>query len=413
MKKLLLLLLCVVLLFSGCAKTHTETGIDLYGTYDQNDLFIDEIVQPLNDDEEIKIPVIKGLKDTSVQDKINNEMYSRATALIEKFPEISYANYYAYANFANVISISFTVGYDEEPYSERIYFNYSLVDGSELKLEDLFMSDANLIDIIRSSIYKQLALYGGYDRETYVHYPNEEVVYKAVKGYLEDENKDFVFSPSAIFLYPKNHFAEVKMLDYADDISIYSKYMTKDSLFTGEYEGHKNIFTCANTQYDLFDVIEYGYLEDNLWYDFTISETYIPYDNPPEDARLAKFEAFRQNAIEQERTKLETFRETAKANPDKFFIVLSKPSIHMDNDSKYENGQWHYTYYDTATVYGNIQLFEMPMEVYESIYRDKIIETYRYEYFAMRGGAYFDTDNLEGATFRETTDTQTVSYMED
>lgn len=412
MKKALLLLIFTLVL-SGCSSPPELTGIDLYGTYNQNDLLVDETVKPLNEEDEIKIPVIKGLKDTAVQDKINNEIYTRATALIEKYPVINYANYYTRANFANVISISFSVGFDEEPYAEHIYFNYSLTDGKKLKLEDLFMPDADILSIVRTSFYKELAFYGKYDHEKQLHSPDENEVYKVVKDFMAEEDKQFAFSPSGIYLYQNNNFAEIKMLDYAEDIAIYSRYMTKESIFTSEYEGYKNIFTCADTQYDLFDIIEYGYIEDNLWYDFTVGETYIPYDNPPEDARLAKFEVFRQKAIEQECTNLETFRETAKANPDKFYIVLSKPSFHMDNDFEYENGQWHYTYYDTATIYSNTQLFEMPMEVYEAVYKDKIIETYRYEYFAMRGGAWLDTENLEGATFSEITDTQTVNYMED
>ncbi len=409
MKRLVLLLLCVVLLLSGCGE-HTEEGIDLYGTYDQNDLLIDAICETHNE-VEINIPYISGLKNTAVQDKINNAMYSRATALVEKHPAINYANYYTYANFANVISISFTVGFDEEPYSESIYFNHSLVDGAQLKFEDLFMGDTNLVDIIRSAVYKQMALYGGYDSDTYVHYPNEEEVYKIVKGYLEEENKTFAFSPSAIFLYPKNHFAEVKMIDHADSITIYSKYTTKDSLFTGEYQSFKNLFTCANAQYDMFDVIEYGYLEENLWYDFTVSQSYFPFENPPEDARLEKFGNFREKVIDQERTKLNLFRETARANPDKFYIVFSKPSVSMDNNSKYINGQWHYTYYDTLTVHNNIQLFEMPLDLYKTVYNDKIIEMYRYEYFAMRGGAWLDTENLDGATLTENSYEAKYNYL--
>lgn len=413
MKKLLLLLLCAILPISGCAReTPAEKGIDLYGTYDQNDLLIDAATDTIADTE-IKIPVIKGLKNEAVQDKINKDLFTRATDLINMRESINYASYYTRANFANVISISFTVGFDEAPYSESIHFNYSLVDGAELKLEDLFTADANLTDIIRSSVYREMAIYGGYDKETFIHYPDESAVYKTTKSYLNAENKAFSFSPSAIYLYPGNHFAEVKMADHADDISIYSKYMTEESIFTGEYEGYKNIFTCADTQYDLFDVIEYGYLEDNLWYDFTVGKTYIPFDDPPTDDRREKFEAFVEQATEKEHSKLNAFRETAKANPDKFYIVLIKPSFHMNTDSFYTNGKWHYTYHDTATVNTQLQLFEMPMEIYETVYKDKIIDTYRYEYFAMRGGAWFDTENPEGATIHETNEEYTYNYMED
>ena len=42
--------------------------------------------------------------------------------------------------------------------------------------------------------------------------------------------------------------------------------------------GYKNIFTCANGNYDIFENIEYGYLEDNFWYDITIGSSYEEYE---------------------------------------------------------------------------------------------------------------------------------------
>ena len=60
--------------------------------------------------------------------------------------------------------------------------------------------------------------------------------------------------------------------------------------------------------------------------------------------------------------------EAVKNNPDKFYILFSKPTINMYMDSKYENGKWDYTYSDMATVYENVQIFEMPIEVYEKVY---------------------------------------------
>ncbi len=411
MKKIIPFILIFTFLLSGC-NAQSLKGIDLCGTYDENDLFIDETISLLNEHEEIKIPVIKGLKDTKVQDKINGEIHDRANALIEKHTHINYANYYTRANFANVISIDFSVGFEEFPYAEHIHFNYNLVNGEELKLEDLFMPDTDLLSLVRNAFYKELALYGDYDHNKKLHSPNENEVYKIVKGFMEEENKQFAFSPAGIYLYCKETFAEIKMVKHPEDIAIYSKYMTDDSIFTGEYEGYKNIFTCADTQYDIFDVIEYGYKEDNLWYDFAVGQTYIPYDNPPSDERKEKFDEFVERAIEEERAKLLPFFEKAKANPDKFYIVLSKPSFNMTIDSEYDGEKWNYTYHDTAEINTHIQLFEMPMEIYETVYKDKIIETYRYEYFAMRGGAWLDTENLDGATFHETNDSQTYNYME-
>ena len=105
------------------------------------------------------------------------------------------------------------------------------------------------------------------------------------------------------------------------------------------------------------------------------------------------------------------YRAVAKENPDKFYIVFMKPSIRMDSDSVYINGKWHYTYFDTATVNDNFQVFEMPIELYNTVYKDKLVDSYRYEYFAMRGGVWLDTDNTQGATVTESYNTEKYNYI--
>ena len=44
-------------------------------------------------------------------------------------------------------------------------------------------------------------------------------------------------------------------------------------------------------------------------------------------------------------------------------------------------------------------------------YRDKLIDTYRYEYFEMRGGAYLDADVNDGITFIQNKDEKNYNYV--
>ena len=53
----------------------------------------------------------------------------------------------------------------------------------------------------------------------------------------------------------------------------------------------------------------------------------------------------------------------------------------------------------------------MPMEVYENVYRDKLLDTYRYQYFEMRGGAYLDTDANDGATITRLDSSKLYNYI--
>lgn len=400
-------------------------GIDLNGTYDQNDLLFEEVVisESTESRDAIIIPRIKGLKDLEVQEKINNDIRQKAQALIDEHPDANYANFYVYSSFANVISLTFNIGFDEEPYYEMIYFNYNLTDGSALKLEDLFMPDTDLVDLIRSSFYTSMSLYGNFDTDTYVTSPNEEVLYKTVKAYLNSDNKQFAFTPARIYFYSGDFSADVSMMDIPDKVCIYSKYMTEESIFTGEFEGYKNIFTCADSRYDLFDMIEYGLVGDNLWYDIT---AWMGYGENPDSDKAALFESFKEEIYQSTYETLEEYKTIAKDNPDKFYILLVKPSVNAFVDSEYTNGEWITQYSDMATVYKTIQVFEMPMKTYDTVYREKIKAAYRYEYFAMAGGVYLDTEAsgvdvteisessvYNFVTREELTELEDVFYLED
>jgi len=225
---------------------------------------------------------------------------------------------------------------------------------------------------------------------------------------MESDEKLFVFSPSDIAFYNKDgSMATAKMIDIADKVSIYNKYLTEKSLFERNDIGYKNLFTCANGSYDIFEKIDYGYMEDNYWYDVTLWS----YDRPEDTEKLNQFNSFKEKFYDEIYDKVYEYQEIAKKNPDKFYILFSKPTINMYMDSKYENGKWTYTYSDMATVYENVQVFEMPMEVYENVYKDKIIDTYRYQYFEMRGGAYLDTNANDGAKVTEIRTEKLYDYV--
>lgn len=393
--------------FSHLPSSKEMEGIDLYGTYDENDLIVDSITESYNGTD-VNIPQLSGLKNASVQNKINDHIYNSMYEIINKHPKINYANYYLMANFANVFSLSVSVGFDEEPYYEALRLNYNLTDGSQLKLEDLFADDADLLEIVRSAFYKEMALYN-FQSETNVHSPDEEELYKVVKAYMAGD-KEFAFSPASIYLYSQDYSATVKMIDIADKIAIYSKYTSHKNLYTGEYEGRTGIITCSDSgQYSIFDNIEYGLKGDNLWYDICYGSEYFPED-VPSDIKT-DYLAFRGKAYEDIYASIDSYREKAKENPDKFYILLMKPSISLDRDGEFIDGSWEYEYYDTATIYHNTQLFEMPLALYEEVYKDELLDSYRYEYFAMRGGVWLDTENTHGATVTKNYSSEKINYI--
>lgn len=381
-----------------------EVGIDLYGTYDQNDLEIHELKETYNGIE-IEIPELDGLKNTNVQNKINKDIKARVYEALEDVTDIRFANFYTRANFANVISISYYIGL--EMTSNHIALNYNLVDGERLKVEDLFVSDTDLTEIVREAFYRMSVVDNQYNTQNGVVSPDEAKVYKLVKRYMDSEEKLFAFSPSEIYFYSGEYAATAKMVEIADKVAIYNRYLTPKSLFEVDDIGYKNLFTCANGSYDVFETIDYGLMEDNYWYDVTIWNN----NNIEDEAVASKFNLFKDKMKSEIYKKVYEYQEIAKKNPDKFYILFSKPNINIQSDSKYENGKWNYTYFDIATVHENVQVFEMPMEVYENVYKDKIIDTYRYQYFEMRGGAYLDTYETNGATVTEIRNEKKYNYI--
>lgn len=383
----------------------TEKCIDLYGTYDQNDLMINELVEDYNG-VKIKIPKIEGLKNNKVQDKINDELYRRFYELVNKYQKVNYANFYTRANFANVISISFHVA--DENNNEQLYLNYNLVDGEELKLENLFIKGADIKEIVRNAFYKELSRQNVYGEDAQIHgddnivFPDEIKLYKAVKGYMDNEDKVFSFTPSEICFYYEDYVACAKMVDIYDKISIYSKYLTDESLYIRDDIGYKNIFTCATGTYDAFEKIEYEYLGDNFWYDLTVWNSF--YEDDIENERLDKFNKLKENVYTEIYGKIDEYREIAKNNPNKFYIILSKPNVDMYFNSKRIDNRWINTYSNMATIYKNIEILEMPIEFFEKVYKDKLIEAYRYEYFVMNGGVYLygieDEEEISNTTDR-------------
>lgn len=398
------------------ASLHAVTTIDPDGMYDMNDLQIDSISETVNG-KDISYPSIKGLKNKTVEKKINSELYAASHELVEKYcDDLTYANFYIDANFANVLSLSFQVGFDYEPYYEQIRFNYALTDGSHLTLEDLFLPDADLLSIIRESFYYSSVYAGEYEGEGdyYIYSPNEDEVYVAVRRYMAQKDKAFMFTPTSIYLYGDDNMATVSMLDNASSIVIYSKYLTDDSIFTGEYTGLKNLITCSEVSESMFEHIEYGYIEDNMWYDFTVTNDYIPEDGIGYDEEAVKlYQTLRKSVFGTFYSVIDSYRQQALENPDKFYAIFINPTSQLYVDSEYSNGKWHYDFSDLAAFTNSIRIYETDKITFENEFRSLITDTYRYRYFAMRGGAYiYDEDLPENVKYTQEENSLLYDYRQ-
>ena len=356
-----------------------EAGIDLNGFYDQNDLVFTEVTEELGEEKTVKYIQIDGLKNADVEAAVNAAIAAQAQALVDYYgaERINYVNCNLCASFSNVLSIGFYAGDVEYNYTNR-YLNFNLNDGSLLAVEDLFGVQADLLGLVRSAFYEELA---GYNVDA-VNWeaprsPDENELYRTVTGYMGQEDKKFFFTPTEIyFVYGDDCTARVDMAEHAADITVYHKYLSEESLFERDDIGYKNIFTCVHIP-EGYDVREFGFAEENFWFDFAYDGVYFPDGTAQED--IDGVTAFGEQKLDEVRSQIEAMRQEAIANPDTMYIFMAEPYVNPITQSDYsdEDG-WRVTYFSKAAEYGvHPRIYTMPKELFDSKYRQRMIELYR------------------------------------
>ncbi|MBR4111357.1 MAG: YARHG domain-containing protein [Clostridia bacterium] len=357
-----------------------EKTLDLYGTYDQNDLKVESVEERiLYVATPIEIPTISGLKNKEVENKINNDIRERIISKfnenLNKYTQVGHIGSYAYtyANFANVISIEFSLSYKEkgESKSETIFLNYELVNGERLRFEDLFVKNIDMHEILRKAFYKVLAsndvnasfytssyfdkesgewkieLYEGYDEQSetaifnetdYIPELSEHDVNKMLKSFMNSENKKFYFTPTTICievnkdaLYYYERYVEIDFIDVAKDIVIYDKYLTEENLYENSNIGFKNLWTCTDIVTECY--YETGFAENNLYYEILLDGDYEAGSDYPYTETL---QILKERDLEKANKKLEEYRQIAKNNENKFYIATIKPYVWYNYNYKYQ-----------------------------------------------------------------------------
>lgn len=340
-----------------------EKTLDLDGTFHENDLLVEKIPVTFEEGDSVEIPQIIGLKNKQVEDKVNTDMEMRIKDKIKEIKENGAEGIYSmhtyniyYKGFSNVISFDFDFQYllnDQHQY-ENVYLNYELVTGERLKFEDLFAKGTDILNIIRRAYYRDLAatesnlfekeddiyfdkeknmwigLQEVYDEasqayvekyQEYVPYNNEYDIYKRIQKFMKDK-EEFYFTPSRLFVGG----TMIEFRDIAENVVIYDKYLTEESLFESDSIGQKHLFTCATVRTHEDNVLQqdYGLAEENLFYEIMAKEwDREKIENPYQEAFVKRYE----ETMEESQRILEEYQELARKNPDKFYVVYLEPSI--------------------------------------------------------------------------------------
>lgn len=377
-------------------------GIDVYGTYDQNDLILNHI--PVDGyGEEISVLQIDGLRDEAVQKSVNEAILTKAKTLLSQLGEPNYADFAVSANFANVLSVTFYMGGTERYLNGNL--NFDLTTGKELHISDLFYDHVDLLALVRHGFYRALAQQDAWGREGLAS-PDEDKLFLLVSRFMEQPDPEFYFTPAELWFTQDDVTASIDFLSVAEDVCIYEKYLTKESIFTRDDVGFKNLFTCSLGNYEPFDHIDYGYALDNLWYDVTMWN-YALHEDQFKDTEAVN--RFKEDALGRSYELVEKYKKIAQENPDKGYILMLKPGYDLIAIQHYHAEGWHTEFSDAVEVYENGLLYEMPIELFENDYKRRIITAYRSKYIVLSGGVYLSGE-LDGATLTELRETTLQNY---
>lgn len=236
--------------------------ISLEDTYDNNGVtyeYKNESIKEIN----VTYPVIDGLKDTSVEESINNQIKDRITKIFESnnfknnSDSSAYANASVVANFSDVISVKIFVKFNEN-FSKNYGVSFKLEDGSRIKLDELFVSNAPRKNIISMSAYRSFAInYYTQEGLSNEFYSNIEAdLLNFMIDYNNDKVTEFSFTPMNIELYREGKTVSINMGDWLDYIAIYRRFLADKDLYENMDNVAKNVPVLVKRPDSIIDLYE-------------------------------------------------------------------------------------------------------------------------------------------------------------
>ena len=314
-------------------------GIDLKGTYNQNDLIIDEVAIT-KESAEIRYFQINGLKNKTIENKINKEIeYVALNWYKEEIKNLNevinvYVSMGNACNFSNTISFDITYiakidDNDDGFYQGTKGLNYDLNTGEKILVNKLFTSDAPIENILRKSAYYSFVsgkiednLAGDLIVSDYGNIEDEIVT--IINTYKKGKITEFYYTPQRIYLmYTKEKMLTIEMKDFPEYIAIYNRYLSKESLYEKSGVGIKNIYTLADRYSDIYYYSNYQ-KADNYFIDISID-----FQTTQDDEFAKKLVQDKIRAIE---TEIERVKQKGIENPNNFYILNYYISIYTGQE---------------------------------------------------------------------------------
>ena len=298
--------------FSGAnraAVTDTVDDLDYYGTYKSNPIIINKITDANNYSEYCSI---SGLKDKTVEEKINNRIKQVYDELINKGSLYMWYN----ANHFNVFSILVSV-YDKGE-ETHVGLTFDLNTGDELKFENLFSENVNYTSLLYNAFYDSLstniqfakqdaerrlsqesiqpdpsicmAQYCPFPGETYdslraliAEYDArladiEQYTLNSIQQYLAGEKKFYINNYGPAFILSDNQIIKMELKDNIRYAVYLKNYRSSESLYENEYGDSTPFFTETEQDSTTFYNIE----TENYLFDYMQGTSIYPESLTPE-----------------------------------------------------------------------------------------------------------------------------------
>lgn len=315
-------------------------GIDLKGTYNQNDLTITE-KRATKDKVEITYCQISGLNNNVIQNNINKDLESAALNFYkEKVTDLNevinvIVNVNNTANFANTLSFEVSYVAKKDDDGDGFYqgfkgLNYDLTTGEKITFDKLFTSNAPMEEILRKSAYyslirKNLTTNLAGELEVADYGDVEEQTKLFVEKYKKGKITEFEFSPKTINVFwGENDIIEIDMAKYSDYIAIYNRYLSDDgNIYEKNDVGLKNLYTLTERNSS-----QYTYMNYQKGSNYFIDINLVNYDGKDNEFS----ENLKKDKIIELEAEIEKIKNLVYKNPDNFYILNYNISISTTYD---------------------------------------------------------------------------------
>lgn len=314
-------------------------GIDLKGTYNQNDLKIEE-KSITKEKVEIRYLQISGLKNKEVENKINKEIqqvalncYKDEIKNLNEVINISVSMWEA-ANFANTVSfeLNYTAKIDDNDdgfYQGYQGLNFDLNTGEKITIDKIFTIDAPIENVLRRALY-----YGLIKNRTEDNLAGDLVV--SDYGDIEDEVAEIInlykkgkitqFSYTPIYInlyYNEDEIITIDMEDFAEYIAIYNRYLSEESIFEQDNIGIKDIYTLSRRYNNIYYYTNYQN-KDNYFIDISID-----FQSVDSDTFAKKIIQEKIIGIEKE---IEKIKQNVAENSNNFYVLNYHISVYTGEE---------------------------------------------------------------------------------